>query len=142
MGLKATKFQATGIDDVYPSGGLPTLAQDREDCTSRRTGIFISYRFLRRRFTLANEREITLSYNPIADAEKKWLWVIAWLASDGGQIGPLGDTDFTAVALSALIVNRVEDEAYRKTVLMGAAEYIKRAAEKPAANVGKQPKAA
>jgi len=91
---------------------------------------------------VANEKEITLSHNPIADAERRWLWVIPWLASDGGQIGPLGDTDFTAVALSASIVNRVKDEAYRKTVLMEAADYIKRAAEKPVANPGKEPRAA
>jgi hypothetical protein len=93
---------------------------------------------------MANEKEITLSYNPIADAERKWLWLLSWLASDGGQIGPLGDgdPDFTAVALSASIVNLVKDEAYRKTVLLGAAEYIKRAAEKPAANAGKESKAA
>jgi hypothetical protein len=92
---------------------------------------------------MAGEKEITLLNNPIAQAEREWLWMIAFRASLGGQIGPFGDVpDFVAVAVSASIANQIKDEAYRKTALTAAAAYIQRAAENPAANVGKESKAA
>jgi hypothetical protein len=91
-----------------------------------------------------SEKEIgPFYYNPILQAEREWLWMLAWIKSYGGQIGPLGDgADVTSVAISASVASRVQDDAYRKAALTAAAEYLQRAAEKPASDFGIQSKAA
>ena len=87
--------------------------------------------------------KITLEDNPIADAERRIAWMLAWHMSDGGQKGNWGRLpDFTKVALASTLANGIKDEQFRKTVLVAAAEYIKRVSEKPIGNVGEGSRAA
>jgi len=84
-----------------------------------------------------------LYYDPILQAEREFLRILTWIKSYGGQIGGLGHgSDVTSVAISASIASRVKDDVYRKAALTAAAEYLQRAAEKPAADLGIESKAA
>jgi hypothetical protein len=88
-------------------------------------------------------KDIPLDYNPLLQAERELLLMIAFRQSRYGQTGSSGDfSDIAAVALSASIASGIKDGAYRKTVMMASAEYIQRVAETPMVDVGTESKAA